>query len=418
MRGRTKRIVLIPAGVLAASATLLFALHQTGVVSLPFLPGGSTARTSGKEAGDKHARKAKDKDEKEVIPVPVELARAEHRQISAYYRASSFIEADRQVSLVAKAQGRVQKVNVEEGDWVSKGSILAELENARERIRLRQSELKLDEERRGLERRESLLGQRLITQEEFDATRAAFDLAETERDLSEIALEETLIRAPFDGQVTERRIVPGQHITLTEPVLTLVDFEPLRVRVHLPEAVARKIEPGDRVEIDIESLGKLEPAIVERVAPVVDPATSTVKLTLLFEGDPRELQVGGFVKVRVTTDTHVEALSIPKVALVEEGGLRSVFIAEADTVRKVEVQTGLHDDECCEILDGLDPGTCVVTVGQGGLRSGAKIEVLNAGAIGWTAPPDSAASKGESEDTKAEPNTDEGEVALSEAGGK
>ena len=57
------------------------------------------------------------------------------------------------------------------------------------------------------------------------------------------------------------------------------------------------------------------------------------------------MRVGGFVKVRITTDTHNDALAVPKTALVEEGGLRSVFVAEADTVRKVEINTGLYDEE-------------------------------------------------------------------------
>jgi membrane fusion protein (multidrug efflux system) len=245
---------------------------------------------------------------------------------------------------------------------------------------------------RELKRRESLLAQKLVTQEDFDGTKSAHDLAIVDRDIARIAYEETLIRAPFDGQLTERKIVPGQHINVSEPLFTLVDFEPLRVRIHLPESVARKVKAGDRVLLAVEALDDPVPATVERIAPVVDPTTSTVRLTLLVEGRSDELRVGGFVKVRITTETQMDALSIPKLALVEEGGLRSVFVAEADSVRKVEIHTGLYDETHTEVLDGLEDGAYVVSLGQGGLRSGSRIEVLNADDIGWVSPtPDSAA---------------------------
>jgi RND family efflux transporter MFP subunit len=200
-------------------------------------------------------------------------------------------------------------------------------------------------------------------------------------------VEDTLIRAPFDGQVADRKIVPGQHLNVSEPLLTLVDFEPLRVRIHLPEGVARKIKSGEQVQLDVEALDKPVPAVVERIAPVVDPGTSTVRLTLLVRDRASELKVGGFVKARIVTDTQNRALAIPKLALVEEGGLRSVFLAEADSVRKVEVHTGLWDDTHVEILDGLESGAYVVSLGQGGLRTGSKIDVLNATQVGWVPPP-------------------------------
>jgi membrane fusion protein (multidrug efflux system) len=215
---------------------------------------------------------------------------------------------------------------VEEGDWVSRGQVLAELENGRERIRLRQGELKLEEQRRLLERNQAMVAEGLISEQEFDDVKHAYDLAETDRDLARIALEETIIRAPFSGQVTERKIVQGQNVPLGAALFTLADFEPLRIRVHLPEAVARKVQPDQRVLVSVEGVDTALTAVVERVAPVVDPATSTIRLTMRLEEGNDVARVGGFVKVRITTDTHHEALAVPKLALVEEGGLRSVFV--------------------------------------------------------------------------------------------
>lgn len=386
----------------AIGATLLllavFLLSHFDVIQIPGLAraeGGAVADSTGsgdsdnesKKDGKKKGKKKGKDDEPEEVPVPVELARAEKRSLAAYYRASSVLEADRHVELVAKVAGRVQRVLVEEGDWVKAGQILAELENDRERVQVRQAELKVEEQSRELERRRALVEKQLVTQEDFESSRGTHDLAATEHDLAKISLDETILRAPFNGQVTERRIVPGQFVNSSAVLLTLVDFEPLRVRIHLPETIARRVSPGDEVLVSVDALEESLPAIVERVAPVVDPSTSTVRLTLLMKGGRGEALVGGFVKVRITTDTKNEALAVPKLALVEEGGLRSVFVAEGDSARKVEVRTGLSDEDAVEVLDGLREGALVVTMGQGGLRSGSRIEVLNAKAVGWTPPP-------------------------------
>jgi len=152
---------------------------------------------------------------------------------------------------------------------------------------------------------------------------------------------------------------------------TLGDFSPLRVRVHLPETIARKVTAGQRVIVNSETDDTALEAVVERISSIVDPETSTVRLTLLLDDDNSALAVGGFVKVRITTDQHHDALAIPKIALVEEGALRSVFVAEADTVRKVEIATGLYDETHVEVLEGLVDGDFVVVLGQGGLRTGA-----------------------------------------------
>ena len=403
MSARTRKLVLFPLGGVLLAAVVVLLLGRFGVLHAPWLPAFASSPSA--DADDPDGGK-KDKDEEEIVPVPVELARAEPRRISAFYRAASIVEADRQVEIVTKVSGRVRKIAVEEGDWVREGDVLVEFENSREKIQLRQAELKERDRRRELTRREPLLEKSLITRDELEDTRSTLDLATADRELAAIAVEETLIRAPFDGQVTRRLVVPGQHLNATESVLTLVDFEPLRIRISLPETIARKVAAGDEVHVAAEALDAPVAAVVERISPVVDPLTSTVRLTLLVDEGIEELRVGGFVKVRIVTDTHTEALSVPKLALVEEGGLRSLFVAEGDTVRKVEIRTGLYDDSHIEVLDGVEDGAFVVALGQGGLRTGSHIEVLNPTQVGWVAPA--------SEDSSAADAESEGEVGANE----
>jgi membrane fusion protein (multidrug efflux system) len=373
-------------------------LYFTGNLPIGSL-GNSDALAATTDSDSQDDEKKKDSDEPEIMPIPVEIALVEGRGIAAYYRAASVIEADRLVELPCRSDGRVRSILIEEGDWVEQDQVLAELENDREKIQLRKAELTLADKKRQMERSARMQAEELISQQEFDDMESAFKMAEAERDLAQITLEETLIRAPFSGRVTDRKIVRGQQVALTTPAFTLGDFTPLRVRVHLPENVARKIQGGQRVLVSPEAAAEPIEAIVERVSPVVDPTTSTVRLTLLLEEAGNVARVGSFVKVRITTDRHHDALAIPKIALVEEGSLRSVFVAEADTVRKVEIQTGLYDESHVEVLEGLFVGDFIVTMGQGGLRTGTLIKALNGEAVGYHSPKAEAADPAEEPDT-------------------
>jgi len=308
--------------------------------------------------------------------IPVEVAAVARRAVAAYHRAASCVEADRLVEVTCRASGRVSRVHAEEGDWVEAGQVLAELEDDRQSVELRRAELNLAEQARKLARSRQMLAEQLISQEEFDAVLAAHDQVAAERDLAAITLEETRVKAPFAGQITGRHVVQGEMVAAAARAFTVADFSPLRVRVHLPETVAARVREGAPVALETEVSEVDLAAAVERVSPVVDPATGTVQVTLrLPEGAP--VRVGSFVKARLTTDRKHDVLAVPKLALVEEGGLRSVFVAAADTVRKVEVATGLHDETHVEVTSGLEEGWSVVTLGRGGLRTGSRIEVLS-----------------------------------------
>jgi len=220
-----------------------------------------------------------------------------------------------------------------------------------------------------------MLSEELISEEEFDAVQTTYDQAEAERDLAGITLDETYVRAPFAGQVTRRSVVQGQMVQAAHAAFTLADLKPLRVRVHLPETVAAKVRQDEMVKLESEVCDTDLNAVVERISPVVDPGTGTVQITLRLP-DETPVRVGGFVKARLTTDRKHDVLAVPKLALVEEGSLRSVFVAEADTVRKVEITTGLYDETHMEVTSGLEEGWSVVTLGRGGLRTGSRVEVL------------------------------------------
>lgn len=368
MRRASKRRLITVGTLVLAAVVLMVALNQQGVLQVPGL-----ARAADADADSTATAEVAEK--VQGPSVPVEVAAVQRRPLAAFHRAASSIEAARLVEVPCRTAGRVQTTAVEEGDWVEAGQLLAELDNARQKLELRQAELQLAEQERKLERAEKMLAESLISHEEYETQRTASEQAAAARDLAALNLEDTYLRAPFAGQITARQVVSGQQVQASQAAYTLADFDPLRVRVHLPESVAAKIKVGEQVPLETDASSDELQAWVERISPVVDPATGTVQVTLRLPGGA-DARVGGFVKARLTTDRKRDVLSVPKVALVDEGGLRSVFVAAADTVRKLEITTGLHDATHIEVISGLEEGWTVVTLGRGGLRTGTRVEIL------------------------------------------
>lgn len=366
-RSRRLRVFGIPALILLLAAAGFAIVQQRE-------NGGEASAADSTAAGDRAG-----KDEKEVVRVPVELAVAEPHDIPAFFQATGSLEARRNVELMAKAQGQITRIHHEEGEFVEQGQVLVEIEHDEEQILLEKAKVNLENAERELRRAEELSGKGLSAEREYENAKQARDLAFHERDLARIGLQDRIIRAPFPGQIAERSVELGQTISPGQPLFRLVDVSPLEVRLFLPEQVVRDLEVGQLVQIrpDIDPDRPLQ-GTVHQIAPVVDPATSTLKVTLRVQETPGTARVGSFVRARITTDVHVDVVSIPKRALVPEAGANYVFVAEGDSVRKVAVTTGYADDEFIEVLGGVALGDRVVEVGQGALRDGSKIRDLEA----------------------------------------
>ena len=117
---------------------------------------------------------------------------------------------------------------------------------------------------------------------------------------------------------------------------------------------------------------------VKRISPVVDPTSGTFRVTIGLENREDLLRPGLFVNVQVITDTHQDAVLIPRRAIVSEGGVPYVFVIEQGTARKIELDAGYEDEAFIESLSKIQPGVPVIVVGQNGLRDDTPVRVGDA----------------------------------------
>jgi len=329
--------------------------------------------TEATEADEKDA----ESDEDEELPVPVEVSEITTGAISSYISATANLVAEDQVKVLAEAEGRVEQLKVEEGDYVRKGQVLAVLVQDEARIAKSKVELKASNTNAALLRAQDSFEQGLISSEAYDKLRMEHEIAQQEVAEAEWRLAKTVIRAPFTARVTERFVTLGQHLRPGDELFTVADYDPLVARIFLPERDVIELEVGREVRITpAAGTGLGFTGRIRQIAPVVDTATGTVKVTVEAVQPPDGVRPGAFVAIDIVRERHAVALLLPRESVIRELRTAHVFVTEDDTAVKRAVELGLEEGDYVEVLTGLDEGDRVITAGQGGLDDGQRIKVL------------------------------------------
>ena len=308
--------------------------------------------------------------------IPVRAEPVAREDIHAYMETYARLEAERQVSVLARATGLVQQLSVEEGDSVMEGQLLVELDRAQASLQLRQSQAALDEARANYERIQVLSENNMVSQSEFEATRLRYNNSRMSLEDAQLNLTYTSIKAPISGVLTRRMVELGDLVRGNQEIFVVADLALLLVRIFIPERRMYQVEPGQRATISVEALpDQTFEGQIRMISPEVIPESGTVKVTLEVSADGL-LRPGMFATVRLITDRHPQALVIPKRALVLETEDDDVFKIVDSKVQLVQVKIGLAQGDRVEVLAGLEIGALLVTVGHDGLKDGTAVRVV------------------------------------------
>lgn len=317
-------------------------------------------------------------DEDEAPPVPVEITAPVRADILATYTGTAPIEALAEADVVAKVDGEVRELHVEEGDMVRKNQILATLDGDRLRLELKESQARLRKMQRDFQRNKELQDKGLISEGDFEKIQYDMEALEASYNLASLELDYTKIRAPIDGVVSERYLKLGNTIKTGDPVFRVTSFDPLVAYMFVPEREFRQIGAGQPVQIDIDALpGAPIIAAVTRVSPIVDAATGTFKITIELSGSDQRIKPGMFGRMSIVYDKHEGVLQIPRSAIIESADEKYIFVVEDDVGIRKAVETGFSSSGMVEITSGLSDDEKVISVGHIGLKNEAKVVVIN-----------------------------------------
>ncbi|MFQ5569806.1 MAG: efflux RND transporter periplasmic adaptor subunit [Rhodothermales bacterium] len=319
--------------------------------------------------------KDSDESEEEIPAVPVDAVSVESGSIAAFYTGTATLEAEEEALVVAKTGGVVMDIFAEEGQYVKEGQPLAKLDDERLALELSRAETSLAKLKRDYERNDELFQKSLISAEEFERVKSDYETQKAARDLAQLELTYTTVRAPFNGIVSERLIKKGNMVGTHAPTFRLTDFDPLLAVLHVPERELNKLRVGQRAELSLDALpDKRCTGTIKRISPIVDPTTGTFKVTV--EVRDRALKPGMFGRISIVYDTREDVLLVPKEAVLAEDDESAVYVVRDSLAYRQIVQTGYSDEAHTEIISGLQSGDVVITTGQASLRDSSKVEVI------------------------------------------
>lgn len=339
-------------------------------------PGSDEANTTGASGGLAPA------------PLTVQVTAPVRRTVQRTGRGQGALFAKESIVLSNKQEGYVSKVQVDFGDRVAKGQLLAEMEREElelevevEESTLMQTEAQYVHTKAEYERAAELAKEELIPVQQLDTRRADFKVAEARVRTAEKTLalarkrlRDTRVVSPVDGFVQERFVNPGEYKQAASPLLELVVVNPLKLRAPVPERFAAVAMIGMPLRVEVEALpGESFEGRLTRMAARVDHKTRSLRIEAEIPNPDGKLRPGYFARITGVLGEE-EALFIPRSGLSRLAGVERVFVVQDDKVVSREVTSGMQDGGWVEIAAGVSDDEAVAISALDRLADGMTVQ--------------------------------------------
>lgn len=296
----------------------------------------------------------------------------------------STIAANEMVEIKSETDGSVAEINFTEGERVEKGRLLIRLDDSKLAASLAEAEANFKLTRANHERSQELLRSKLISTQEFDLVSSQFQASQAALELKKRLLLDTRILAPFAGVVAARNVSPGQVILKNATLTWLVDLDPVKVEINVPERFLSQLRVGQNIDLKVASYpGRKFTGKVFFIAPFVDPATRTALVKAQIPNPEQELKPGMFGNLDLTLSIRENAVVIPESAITQllDGGRGMIYtISETNTAVLRPVKLGVRLAGLVEVVEGLQGGERVIVEGVQKIGPGSKVNVAAPGA--------------------------------------
>jgi membrane fusion protein, multidrug efflux system len=290
-------------------------------------------------------------------------------------------------SIAADGAGKVVETFIERGTTVKRGQILARLDASEAALTVAEADAGIDAARSReqnarleCERAEQLLARQVISQAAYDQAKAGCDGADSGLNLAKVhasraakQLGDSVIRAPFAGVVVERFVSTGEYVMPGARVARIIQVDPMRVELSVPEVLSGKLTPGQNVNFTVASLPEESfAAIVRYVAPAVEDRSRNLTVEALIEHSDPRLRPGMFATTRLVIGRE-RALAVPERAI---GGDRSsprAWVLSGDRLEERVLSLGDADGAVTPVKKGLASGEQVVVAPNAGLVDGLRV---------------------------------------------
>ncbi|MCS6946039.1 MAG: efflux RND transporter periplasmic adaptor subunit, partial [Steroidobacteraceae bacterium] len=310
------------------------------------------------------------------MPIPVVTAPVQIRELTRALTAVGTARANEAVEITAKSTNIVTRILFNDGQRVRAGDVLVELDSAQARADLAAAQAAVTESTSQYQRSRELLTTQALSQSQFEQLEAAKLANEARLAAARARLEDTVIRAPFNGRVGLRRVSVGTLISPGTTITTLDDTSTIKLDFAVPENAVASLRTGLPISARSNAYpGRHFEGTVASIDSRVDPTTRAVAVRVLLPNHDGALRPGMFMTVELQSERR-QALVIPEEALVPEATRQYVYVVRDGSAARREVTIGAREPGSVEVLSGLTAGERVVVEGTIRIRDGVAVRDL------------------------------------------
>jgi len=310
--------------------------------------------------------------------VAVVTAEVRTERLATQINALGTARANEAVEITSKISNIVTAVRFRDGERVRKGQVLVELDSAQARAELAGAEAASAESASQLKRSRELLSTRVLSESQYEQLEATNKANEARVAAARARLDDTVIRAPFNGRVGLRRVSVGSLVNPGTIITTLDDLSVIKVDFSVQENFLAGLREGLKVSATAAAFpGREFTGTVSGIDSRVDPVSRSVTVRADVPNSDDALKPGMFLNVRLARDER-NALMIPEAALTPEQSRQFLFVVEDGRAVRREVRIGRREPGRVEVVAGLNPGDHVIVEGTQKVREGAAVRIVEA----------------------------------------
>lgn len=285
-------------------------------------------------------------------------------------------EPFRQNTIGSDASGKIVALNVEEGDRVSKGQLIAKVDDELLQLQLEQVEVQLEGQKNDDKRYDNLSKDNAIAGVTVEKTKLGLKSTELQKKQIQKQLRSTNLKAPFSGVVTKRMIDLGSVVGPGAQLIEITDISSLKLTVSVPERDILKFKNGQQVQTTADVYGnKVFVGKVTNVSVVGDRAHN-YKVEITVNNAKQDLRAGMYGSVRLTNSKSITALAIPRKALIGSSKSPRVYVVRNGIAELVSFTAGTSDGDYVEVVSGLKKTDQIVIKGQVNLQDKNAVKIL------------------------------------------
>jgi membrane fusion protein, multidrug efflux system len=271
--------------------------------------------------------------------------------------------------------GRVVRLNIPEGSFVQKGSLLVKLFDEDLQAQLKKLEVQLQIAQKTAERYRELLKISGISQQEVDLSELQVNNLKADIELVKVNIGKTEIRAPYGGRIGLKSISLGAYISPSNLITTISEVSRLKMQFSVPEKYSGDMSKGRQVDFTIAGAGKKFKATILATNSTIEENTRTLQVLTVIAGSNPLLVPGSFAKVSLRLGEDNEAIIVPTQAIIPQARNKKVVIYRNGSAEFETVITGLRDSSFVQILEGVKPGDTIITTALLAIQPDSKIKL-------------------------------------------